>query len=210
MYEVLPSFILGFHGCDASVAEQVFAGEEGLSPSENDYDWLGHGIYFWEHNPQRALEYAQMLRDRPQRGKGYVRRPAVVGAVIDLGFCLNLLDAHFLATIKSGYEALRQLSEQAGESMPVNKPAGSDGELLLRHLDCAVLQTVHELREEAGQTSFDTTRGVFVEGRPLYPNAGFHERNHIQVCVRNRRCIKGYFRPLNNSDGFAADSTADH
>ena len=28
---------------------------EPLQPSENDYDWLGRGIYFWEHGPQRAL-----------------------------------------------------------------------------------------------------------------------------------------------------------
>jgi hypothetical protein len=39
-------------------------------------------------------------------------------------------------------------------------------------------------------------RAAFIEGEPLYPNAGFNDRNHIQLCVVNPRCIKGYFRPL--------------
>ena len=56
-----------------------------MKPSENTYDWLGHGIYFWEHNYQRALEWAQ------QSPK--VEHPAVIGAVIDLGYCLNLTDS---------------------------------------------------------------------------------------------------------------------
>ena len=46
MYSVLPSFVLGFHGCDRSVGEDVLADKSRLLPSENSYDWLGSGIYF--------------------------------------------------------------------------------------------------------------------------------------------------------------------
>jgi hypothetical protein len=35
-----------FHGCDKDVAEAVLSGQATLQPSENDYDWLGNGIYF--------------------------------------------------------------------------------------------------------------------------------------------------------------------
>ena len=35
----------------------------------------------------------------------------------------------------------------------------------------------------------------FWEGQELYPNAGFREKNHIQICVCNPNCIKGYFLP---------------
>jgi len=38
-------------------------------------------------------------------------------------------------------------------------------------------------------------KGVFWEGHSLYPNAGFAEKNHIQICVCNPNCIKGYFLP---------------
>ncbi len=39
-------------------------------------------------------------------------------------------------------------------------------------------------------------RGVFTEGGPIYPNAGFVEKTHIQICIINPNCIKGYFAPL--------------
>ena len=35
---------------------------------------------------------------------------------------------------------------------------------------------------------------MFVEGDPLYPGAAIQKANHIQRCVRNPACIKGYFR----------------
>jgi len=41
----------------------------------------------------------------------------------------------------------------------------------------------------------DTVRGVFTEGEPLYENAGFRNKTHIQICVMNPKCIKGYFFP---------------
>jgi len=44
-------------------------------------------------------------------------------------------------------------------------------------------------------------RGVFVEGEPLYPGAAIQKFNHIQVCVRNPDCIKGYFRLRENPRG---------
>lgn len=186
--------MLGFHGCDEAVAEIVFAGRTPLRASQNDYDWLGHGVYFWESNPQRALDYARELQNRPERSRGHIGAPAVVGAIINLGHCLNLLDARYLKLVKTNYENLLQAAREAGTPMPENRRAPGASELLLRNLDCAVIETVHRLREEDGQPSFDSARGVFVEGKPLYPNAGFHERNHIQVCVRNPRCIAGYFR----------------
>ena len=43
--------------------------------------------------------------------------------------------------------------------------------------------------------AFDSIRGVFFEGDELYPGAGFKEKDHIQICIRNPNCIKGYFLP---------------
>lgn len=67
----------------------------------------------------------------------------------------------------------------------------------LRRLDCAVIRFLHKEREDAGYEPFDTVRPAFVEGEPLYAGSGFAAKNHIQICVRNTACIKGYFRPLN-------------
>ena len=65
LYQKLPQIVLGFHGCDQSVAEKVLnSSEEHLIPSENDYDWLGDGIYFWLNDPQRAYEWACQTNQR--------------------------------------------------------------------------------------------------------------------------------------------------
>jgi hypothetical protein len=53
-----PFQITGFHSCDREVELRVLNGEDQLKPSDNLWDWLGPGIYFWEQNPGRALEYA--------------------------------------------------------------------------------------------------------------------------------------------------------
>src|SRR3954452_1098491 len=70
-YEYQPSFVLGFHGCDKEVGERILCGEEPhLKHSEQKYDWLGHGIYFWEGNPSRAMDWATQ---RKKEGKS--KRP---------------------------------------------------------------------------------------------------------------------------------------
>ncbi len=43
MYQTLPSFILGFHGCDRKIGEAILSGSERMRLSTNEYDWLGHG-----------------------------------------------------------------------------------------------------------------------------------------------------------------------
>lgn len=187
------AFVLGYHGCDRSVADRVLAGETPLAPSDNDYDWLGHGVYFWEHNARRAYEFACEIRDRPHQGKQPIKRPAVVGAVIDLAYCLNLFDSRYIGLVRRAYDDLVLLHAGANEALPSNS-GGRDR--LLRRLDCAVIETLHGTREDLGDPPFDTVRSAFVEGRPIYKSAGFAAKTHIQLCVRNPACIKGYFRPL--------------
>jgi hypothetical protein len=201
MYATLPMFILGFHGCDQSVVDDVVNGLDCLQISKNDYDWLGHGIYFWENDPERALEFAKMIQIHPERGKNSISNPAVIGAVIDLGHCLNLMETKALKHVSSAYDILHASLEITNEILPKNITGSSGGnDLLLRYLDCAVMQLLHE--ENTGR-EFDTVRGLFIEGEDLYPNAGFKTKNHIQVCVRNPNCIKGYFLPRAIDDNYS-------
>lgn len=197
MYTSPVSLILGFHGCDREVGEKILGGEvTHLSPSENSYDWLGHGIYFWEHNPERALAFAEELRDRPRQGKRIIKTPYVLGAVIDPGHCLNLLESEALRLVSDSYRYLKQFLQENGSPLPVNKRDPQTGELLQRYLDCAVINTLHQLRLKEKRPSYDTVRGVFEEGDSLYDGAGFKEKTHVQICVRNLSSIKGYFRLL--------------
>ena len=89
-YTSYPSYILGFHSCDKEVGLTVLNGKDSLAPSKNKWDWLGHGIYFWEHNPLRALQYAKDVAVGKQKAKAKIKTPFVIGCVINLGHCLNL------------------------------------------------------------------------------------------------------------------------
>lgn len=189
-YEYQPSFILGFHGCDAAVGEALLAGKtKHLKPSTKVFDWLGHGIYFWEGNPARAQEWAE---HRHKEGK--IKTPFVVGAIIDLRRCLDLFDKDGLLQVRTAYVELTKTLKLAGTDLPGN--VGNTPDKAGRKLDCAVLNYLHEYRKERGQDEYDSVRGPFLEGDHLYPNAGFRSENHIQLCIRNTGCIKGYFRPI--------------
>lgn len=191
-YNRLPSFVLGFHGCDEKLKLDLINGKKRLAHSNNCYDWLGSGIYFWENDPNRALSYAKQIKKHPERCKQKIETPAVVGAIIDLGYCLNLFEEENLKLVKESYTFLKAF-EKLGWPMPVNK---GGKELLLRDLDCAVINLLHDLRKQFKEPPFDTVRAPFLEGEPLYPNAGFKSKNHIQICVRSNECIKGYFDPI--------------
>lgn len=191
MYSTLPNTIVAFHGCDQSTYENVLYSHQPLKPSSNEYDWLGNGIYFWENNIQRALEWAESCSNSKYSS---IKNPAVVGAVIDLGLCLDLVNSYHISQLKKEYEILSVEAAITQTPMPKNKFTKS-GKMLLRNLDCAVIEHLHKSRALRGERPYDSVRGVFLEGNDIYENAGFKEQTHIQLCIRNPNCIKGYFAP---------------
>ncbi len=101
----------------------------------------------------------------------------MLGAVIDLQFCLDLLDTTYLKRVKYSYENSILFVEALGQQLPVNKPAKHSKDLLIRELDYAVIENLHRKRAESGLRPFDST--------------------HIQICIRNPNCIKGFSLPRN-------------
>lgn len=189
-YEYQPSFVLGFHGCDKSTGEKILRGEElHLLRSEKKYDWLGHGIYFWEGNPSRALAWAEQRKLEKK-----IKTPFVLGAIIDLRHCLDLFDLNGIALVHQAHTELVQDIKKSGLPMPENK--GHTPDKAGRMLDCAVLNALHQYREDRSEAEYDSVRSPFLEGEAIYTGAGFRRENHIQLCVRSFVCIKGYFRPL--------------
>jgi hypothetical protein len=184
--------VLGYHGCDAATAERIFSGKDGLRQSKNDYDWLGAGAYFWEGDPERAMHWA-----REQQKLKEINAPSVVGAVIDLGNCLNLSTQEGVALLKDAYDSYVAIRIEDQEPMAVNKDTLSAGssDKLIRRLDNAVMERLHNIITDTGFEPFDTVRGMFREGQPVYPGAGFWEKSHVQIAVRNMNSIIGYFRP---------------
>lgn len=187
MHRLNTSFVLGFHGCRRATAERLVQGSL-FEPSRNDYDWLGEGVYFWLSDPARALDFARekFLREKIDE------EPAVVGAVIDLGLCLDLSTRDGVQQMAYAFQSFRRAAETAGVELPENQ--GGD-DLLRRYLDCAVINYLHEARATTRVPEIDTVLGVFIEGRPAFPGAGFREKTHVQIAVRTMQNIKGVFWP---------------
>lgn len=187
MHKLATSFVLGYHGCSSAVAEKVLSGEN-FKPSKNDFDWLGEGAYFWEANPRRGLHY---YREYCARNNIDANDATVVGAVIDLANCLDLTTSSSVEIVKESYELTAAVFKQAGQPIPTN---GRLPDLLTRRLDCAVINMLFTSRKKSSLPLFDTVRGIFIEGEPIYPGAGIREKTHIQIAVRNPDCIKGVFK----------------
>lgn len=191
MYKTLPNLVLGFHGCSREVYEKILYRHNELNYSTNDYDWLGNGIYFWENSYDRALEWAQTHKAD--------ETPSVVGAVIDLGYCLNLSDYGCTQALSGAYELLKL--DCIKNNMPLPQNSGS-ADRFLRRLDCAVIENFHKVNRKLGGQEYDSVRGIFAEGEAIYPGSDILKKTHIQICVRKPNCIRGYFSPKEFNGNF--------
>ena len=97
--------------------------------------------------------------------------------------------------LKVGYKLLKLRSDLNGIAIPENHNINKFGDILERDLDCAVIEQIHDLTSTYNLQKYDTVRGVFTEGKEVYPHAGFVEKTHIQICVVNTKNIIGCFIP---------------
>jgi hypothetical protein len=168
--------VLGYHGCTPAFAEAVLRGElstEEWQASQNPFDWLGHGIYFWEYGPERALKWG---------GGG------IIGAMIQLGNCLDLTDVYYTTRLRGAYLALQKAARQQGTSLPKNRGKRRDR-------DCFVINRFVSSVAE-GSRRIQTARCPFLEGIPAYPGSAIRRESHIQLVVFDKQCLLGVFRPV--------------
>lgn len=163
--------LVAFHGTRKSTARDLVAGRP-FGASTNDDDWLGHGIYFWEFAPQQAWWWAE---------KRYGANAAVVGALVRLGKCVDLLDPSNADLLVRAHDDLRATMHAA------RKPLPSDANNH-KYLDCAVFNWLYARLEQAGYRA-ESCRAVFVpliSGKMprLWTRSGVFRGAHIQLCVR--------------------------
>jgi hypothetical protein len=189
--------VLGYHGCSRQTAHNLLGGSP-FQGSTANYDWLGSGIYFWENDIDRAYAWAKARPGTPSAA------PSVVGAVIDLGHCLDLTTQAGIEAVKFAHTQFTALWLQDQKVLPQNEdpPGNTSNDFVMRRLDCAVMNYLFSVQQQvvdAGLgTEFQTARALFPEGQRLYPSSGFLAQTHIQLSVRDPSTILGVFRIPNH------------
>jgi len=171
---VAPRTVIAYHGCSRVTAETILT-ENRFVPSTNAYDWLGEGVYFWEYAPFRALDWAILRCARSGQ------EPAVVGAKIHLGNCLNLLDTQNSKGLIEGYKLVDV--DSGPEKMPKNTDRGA------HFLDRLVVDAYCRSIGSANKQRYQTVRGCYPEGTPIFPGSKLLSLTHVQIAVRDAACI---------------------
>jgi hypothetical protein len=183
--------VFGFHGCHKDVKHDLLTGNKKFNISAKSYDWLGSGVYFWENDEIRALQWSQSR---------FGNAGAVIGAKINLLNCFDVSNSYARNLLIDTYTHFKKASEASGIRLPTNQPhpklIGNPADNALRYLDRAVVElTLHNANSGANPRNYSIVRAAFQEGFELYSGSAFREHDHIHLCVRNPDLLTELFDP---------------
>jgi hypothetical protein len=167
--------IIGYHGTTAGAADRLVSGDP-FKASDRDDEWFGKGIYFWEYAPKQAWWWSKKFKRYD--------RPAVIGALIRLGNCFDLLDPKNLKVLRAVHAQLTTKLKEEDIEIPTNGRHH-------RNLDCAVFNFFYQEAEQA-KTPIDSARAVYVptaSAKRIWKGSWIYDEAHIQICVRNPKNI---------------------
>lgn len=184
--------VVCYHGCDKRLKEQILKRKTYLQ-AKHDMDpkaekdlWLGSGIYFYEENPEAARKWAWHYSSRNRYNESpRIGEPAVLGAIIDLGECIDFASLDMVRSVKESYENV-MLTEIELQDL-FNQSWGK------RQLDHAVVDRICDEYQMDGKP-VDTVRAPFVQGDYI-GDSNFREGTHTEICVRNPNRILYFFDP---------------
>jgi hypothetical protein len=151
-------------------AEGILA--QGYATSQNEYDWLGEGVYFFQDAPLRALEWA-----RQRHGAD----AAVLQSRISLVDSMDLLDIAWFEELTVVHDEFVAAAKRAGLALP-RQTSGA------HRLDRDVINYLAGVLADKGIV-IRSVRAAFFEGKPVYPNSAIYDRAHIQIAVRDTSAI---------------------
>src|SRR5271168_2905737 len=100
--------LIGHHGTSRQIAETILS--EGFAASQNSYDWLGDGAYFWQDAPLRAMEWAKQI---------FAEDAVVIEATIEIRDFINLLDVEWMSWLTEIYDEYLEELKRSGQPPPV-------------------------------------------------------------------------------------------
>jgi hypothetical protein len=163
--------IRGYHGTSATRAAVIL--RDGFLPSDNDYDCLGHGVYFFEDGLAQAGAWAT---------RAHPREPAVIRADVRLQDCMDLKDSvGWLPLLGRAHDEVLRVSREQG--LPLPRQTSS-----VHRLDRVVIEVMVAILEREG-TRVRAVRAVFAEGPPAFPGSFLSEGFHVQVAIRDTDLI---------------------
>jgi hypothetical protein len=170
--------VYAHHGTTKELAKEILA--SGFRPSEQESDWLGFGVYFWEDSPARALMWAE--ENFPSQSV------CVVDAEISLENCLNLADPEGIKKLKPFYGSyIASLGLEVAATLK-STAAGN------HQLDCRVINYACERLRENGDP-IHVVRNAYEEGEPIFQGGDgvaasqIHDLTHVQLAVRENCAI---------------------
>ena len=148
--------------------------QEGFQASQNPYDWLGDGVYFFQDAPQRAWDWANGRHEN---------HAAVIGARLLLENCIDLLDLGWYQVMSEAYDSYTRNLKDYGQPIPTQSRGA-------HRLDREVMNYMVGVLHESG-LRVTCVRAAFGEGRPVYSDSAFRDRAHVQIAVRDTEaCIQ--------------------
>lgn len=197
----LGTALVVYHGCDVTTRDDLVSGRlRHLNHSNNRYDWLGPGAYFFEGDVERALLFAQASHQNPD--KRYTAKPiatpSVAGAILQVQSWLDMTTQAGIKEFSLAYQVFAAGRNAEGKPVPTNSPAGvTDTDVIYRALDNAVFTWLHNARASQSPPlpPFQAVRAAFHQGEKVAPTSGFHANTHIQIALRDNSCILGWFLP---------------
>jgi hypothetical protein len=189
--------IRGYHGTSVTHAAGIL--RDGFLPSDNEYDCLGDGVYFFEEGLAQAGAWAT---------RAHPSEPAVVRADVRLEDCMDLKDGvGWVPLLAQAHDEVLRVSREQGLALP--RQTGS-----AHRLDRVLIEVTVAILEREG-TRIRAVRAVFAEGAPAFPGSFLSEGSHVQVAVRDADLISnvgvvpaGSLGPAHSPPGDTVAATA--
>jgi hypothetical protein len=169
-----PIRVFGYHGTNRAKADSILS--NGWRVSDNDYDWLGKGVYFFQDAPIRAMQWATQQ---------HLQQGAVIRSLIRLDNCIDLLDIKWFPPLKIVYNSFTKQYQNSNRPLPQQNPMRSKA----HRLDCEFFNYTTQMLHRRGQ-DIETIRALFIEGENIFPNSAIFDLAHIQIAVKNPDLIE--------------------
>lgn len=146
-----------FHGTDLDSARGIEA-EQKFSPTLNEKEYLGDGVYFFENSKWHAIDWA-----RRKCQKNGFESLAVLNATINLGKCLDLSNYDHRRIVK---QVVTSYKKWGVNDVP----------------DGVAINIIHK------KCNIDSARGVHVtpEIGKIFEGSDFFDYSYLMICVKNK------------------------